>query len=153
MYRIKYEKNRLGAILRTLIFVLFFAAGGITSLIAERFVYAKDSDTDLNFHGEVAETKNEEKEEPMDIPPSDIREVWIRGIEIGNYIYEGDVIDVRWVDSEGRDEKLLASKTVTGLDREGIFLLVREEELPRITETVLKKEEGTVVRIYAVRIP
>ena len=82
-----------------------------------------------------------------------MREVWIKGIEISSYISENDIIDVRVVYYDGRDEKLLAEKSITGLDKNGVFLPVREEELEAITKAVMDLEGGLILKAYAVRIP
>ncbi|MCR5584177.1 MAG: hypothetical protein K6F63_01930 [Lachnospiraceae bacterium] len=151
MYKIKYGKNKAGAVLHVLVFVLFFAVGGVTALFAERmsgdFFIPKE---------EKEDTLIKSVDEPIadEVPPvNDRREVWISGIEIGSYINEGDVIDVRIIKNDGRDEKLLAEKCITAIDDEGLFLVVREDELSKITDAFMSMADGTVLRAYAVRIP
>jgi hypothetical protein len=151
MYKIKYGKNKAGAVLRVLIFVLFFAVGGITALFAERM-----SGDSFMQKEEKEETASESAEEPAseELPVvKDQREVRISGIEVGSLINEGDVIDVRIIKNDGRDEKLLAEKCITAIDEKGLYLMVREDELSKITEAFMSMADGTVLRAYAVRIP
>ncbi len=160
MYKIKYGKNKFGALISVLLFIAFFLAGGITALVAERTYF-----TDEGLKFEAFDPKDMTKTEVVDhiedneiqndvsLPDNDMREVRIKGIEIGNYISEGDIIDVRIVGYDGSDEKLLAEKCITGIDADGISLIVKEEELPGITQAFIKMADGTVVKAYAVRIP
>ncbi len=155
MYKIKYGRNRLTVLLSTLLFVFFFAAGAVTVLVAEvaeRVSVAraaeKSRSDDLYEEVSVAE------EIPIPVPETvRLREVQIEGIELANYISEGDLIDIRIVKQDGTDEKLLAEKRITGIDRAGFMLLVEEEELGIITGARLETEEGGIIRAYAVRIP
>ena len=163
MYKSKYGKSKAGFFIRALIFVLFFTTGGITALFAERMslifpepgetVYASEQAVTgtLKEGEEKAEDKDEVKEEVKIVPEE--REVRLSGIEIGNIVSEGDVIDVRIVKNDGRDEKLLAGKVISAIENDGIFLIVKEEELSNITKAFLDMEDGTVLRAYAVRIP
>ncbi len=155
MYKIKYEKNRTGTLTRALLLVLFFSAGVFSALLGARFYISNKPPT-----GEEAETVEmlreyelPEEEKPTGNTDSGEREVWISGIEVSGYISEGDRIDVRTVSGDGKDEKLLAGKCITGIDGNGIVLLVKEEELPGITEAFMKMEGGSVIKAYAVRIP
>jgi hypothetical protein len=156
MYKIKYGKNKTGTIIRVLLFVMFFTAGAFASLLAERLCIANgvgfEAERQVSTQEETQdtierETVIEEKNTP------EMREVWIDGIDISNYISEGDLIDVRIVDPNGGDSKLLAEKCIKGMDKEGVFLLVREDELACITDALIGMKEGSIVRAYAVRIP
>ena len=155
MYRIKYEKNRLGAVLRILLFVALILIGGAGALFAERILgeRADGAETIREKATEQQQDAAAETQEVEDGPESCLREVWIKGIEISSYISENDIIDVRVVYYDGRDEKLLAEKSITGLDKNGVFLPVREEELEAITKAVMDLEGGLILKAYAVRIP
>ncbi len=155
MYKIKYEKNRLGAVLRILLFVALILIGGAGALFAERILgeRADGAETIREKATEQQQDAAAETQEVEDGPESCLREVWIKGIEISSYISENDIIDVRVVFNDGRDEKLLAEKSITGLDKNGVFLPVREEELEAITKAVMDLEGGLILKAYAVRIP
>ncbi len=153
MYKIKYGKSRPGGILFILCFVLFFAAGAITVICAEKLWFIKAAGSGETAPGVDAIPENEASCILREAPEAAVREVCINGIEISNFISEGDIIDVRTVNSDGRDEKLLAEKCITGLERSGVFLIVREDELEIITDALIKMEDGRIVRAYAVRIP
>ncbi len=157
MYKIKYEKNRLGTVLRVLLIVAFILIGGAGALFAEKIYYAKTGEREnVNEKeenvGQLPEMNGEAKEQEQ-TPRVSLREVWIKGIEISSYITVDDRIDVRVVFNDGRDEKLLAEKCITGLDGKGVFLLVKEEELEAITKAVMDLEGGLILKAYAVRIP
>lgn len=156
MYKIKYGKNKTGTIIRVLLFVMFFAAGAFAALLAERMCMANG----VGFETGMQVNLPEEEQDPADGEAlieekntPEMREVWIDGIDISNYISEGDLIDVRIVDPNGVDSKLLAEKCIKGMDRDGVFLLVREDELACITDALIGMKEGSIVRAYAVRIP
>ena len=155
MYKIKYGKNKTGTIICVLLFVMFFAAGAFAALLAERMCIANG----VGFETGMQINLPEEEQDPADGEAlieekntPEMREVWIDGIDISNYISEGDLIDVRIVDPNGVDSKLLAEKCIKGMDRDGVFLLVREDELACITDALIGMK-GSIVRAYAVRIP
>ena len=156
MYKIKYGKNKTGTSICVLLFVMFFAAGAFAALLAERMCIANG----VGFETGMQINLPEEEQDPADGEAlieekntPEMREVWIDGIDISNYISEGDLIDVRIVDPNGVDSKLLAEKCIKGMDRDGVFLLVREDELACITDALIGMKEGSIVRAYAVRIP
>ena len=137
-----------GTILNTISkeYPLIFPEPGETVYASEQAVTGT-----LKEGEEKAEDKDELKEEVKIVPEE--REVRLSGIEIGNIVSEGDVIDVRIVKNDGRDEKLLAGKMISAIENDGIFLIVKEDELSNITKAFLDMEDGTVLRAYAVRIP
>ena len=139
----------MAVFLRALFSVLFFAFGVMTAMLSERLLFSNPSEEKVT----VALEDETEAEEPVPTVLKGLREVGLKWIETGNYISEGDLIDIRVVNREGVDEKLLAENNITGLDRDGLTLLVGEDELTLITSAYLKKEEGSIVRAYAVRIP
>ncbi len=156
MYKIKYVKNRFAVLLNTLIFALFFAAGAVTVLVAERVNTVRAAEGSAEVVSAEDEPISADIPEDIPLPSPEVsvlREVQIEGIELPNYISEGDTIDVRVVNRDGCDEKLLAEKRITGLDRTGFLLLVAEDELGIITKARIEMEEGGIIRAYAVRIP
>lgn len=104
---------------------------------------------ELNFLNAEKKANNTEE----DTINSETREVWVSFVEYSGYINAGDFIDVRVVDASGEDIKKLSEKQITVIDSGGMQILVNEEDLNSITDIERDVVDGTIKRVYAVKIP
>ena len=151
MYKIKYGKKKLKALMKGFLFLLLFAAGGGTAVFMGKDRMEKAEDRAVSAEERALVLARELSE--IKAPDSSVREVWVDFVDRSSYISEGDRIDIRMVYDDGDDEKLLSGKIITRVDNDGMQLLVDEDELALITGAKLKMEGSSGIRAYAVRIP
>ena len=162
MFKIKYGKSKGRAFLTVLLFLFAFlfasALGGVGT-----FFFVKSYVDEIKSENKRLTEKIDEltllcaKKDSMGADESgadpETREVWVSFIEYSGYINAGDLIDVRVVDASGDNIKKLSEKQITVIDSGGMQILVNEEDLDCITDIECGVLDGTIKRVYAVKIP